>query len=260
MAKLLTWLLIINVVGVVVAALWLSGLLRWFRGLLRPVQCEATKPEPVGYSYCMKRRGHWGKHRTYGGVLFLLPLLVAGCPERYSRVLDGHWPSKEWRVADGRTQATLTKCGYPEDMKAAIGRVWPLVLEEWERAVPGSRVQVESWWLSTACLIEEPEPCALVPQNCAGNTTVVCARKRGCVHSPQQLWVARWWPPVCTAAWPTEPHCVPATAARSAKFYCDFGHEGVELVNKRLNLEQQEHGPLVVKITTAVCARLGGGR
>lgn len=49
---------------------WLDHL-RWL--LLSPftwIQCKAELPFPGGCSYCMRNKGHFGKHRTNDGELF----------------------------------------------------------------------------------------------------------------------------------------------------------------------------------------------
>jgi hypothetical protein len=59
------------------------------------------------------------------------------------------------------------------------------------------------------CLVEQPEPCC-IGNGCVGpyqEGTGKPARKAGCA-SDMHAWASIAWPPVCTAEWPDEPHCV----------------------------------------------------
>jgi len=182
-------------------------------------------------------------------VALLLLLLLSACPARYSRILDGHWPTKEWKVVEDQ------RCGHKAEMEAALAKVLPVVLEELEKALPGSRVQVEAWWMNVACLVEEPERCTMLKCD-VPNPDKRCTRRRGCSWTSQELWVARWWPPICTVAWPAEPSCVKAGAPRSSKYLCDLAHEVEEVMLARLGKVDYAHSEAGLKLNTRVCARL----
>jgi len=105
-----------------------------------------------------------------------------------------------------------------------------------------------------ACLIEEPESCCIHGAGsvaCAGPCQgTTCARKRGCATN-YILWVARNWPPICTSAWPNEPHCVAAGSARQQNYDDDLVHEVCEQTAWSYNLGDAAHA---TEYYTKTCA------
>lgn len=158
-------------------------------------------------------------------------------------------------VESKHTLNTLQTCVRGPELLRVLDLAVPLVAEELTRAglVP-DRVQLGRIMrepLALACVVEQPEPCVWVGAKCASSTDPVCARKRGCA-SYAHLWVARWWPPVCTTNWPTEPHCVSSeTQQNDAGWKADVFHEVAEMICARLGTCKPHEEPAAGAVTRA---------
>lgn len=78
----------------------------------------------------------------------------------------------------------------------------------------------------STCIVRDPEPCTFAgwTNGPIGPDGKTAASKRGCA-SPWHAWASLCWPPVCTSAWPDEPHCVPAGGASTSGWEQALVHE-----------------------------------
>jgi hypothetical protein len=140
-------------------------------------------------------------------LLFILLLFISGCISSSAEPgLCNITAQSEY------TLNTKQVCINPENSIKVADLAWLLslnVLVE-DRYITDRRKAVESLneGVNLVCLIELPEPCC-IGGGCTGpyqEGIGTPARKAGCAND-YFAWASISWPPVCTEAWPDEPHC-----------------------------------------------------
>ncbi|MCU0913026.1 MAG: hypothetical protein MUC88_00510 [Planctomycetes bacterium] len=163
-------------------------------------------------------------------LLLILPLLAA-CP-KYVTLGRMTW------AQDYQTHNTVQKCSNGAEVVAEAERDLAAILETAKADGYVQSVDEATRRIGTrngVCLIDEPETCGgRGPYGPKGQS----ARKAGCAYGGSDIWVSRWWPPICTSEWPTEPHCVAGTGQVREEWRNTLLHELGHLVMARLGIPE----------------------
>lgn len=122
----------------------------------------------------------------------------------------------------------------------------PIILDEltkskfikqpWSELVNRNRQAWTGRPIVGVCLVPEPESCCIgsacaEPHKEIGDA-IAHARKTGCA-SDSNAWASLAWPPVCTTAWPNEPHCVQPIEVKNTGWEVRLFHELFNLAIQR---------------------------
>lgn len=123
------------------------------------------------------------------------------------------------KIESKHTAATVQTCRWTQELATEVDRASECLEQAHRYRGRHVDLRIDPIWV---CQIEQPEMCDSSRQ-----------RKAGCSRSSGQIWVARWWPPVCAPEWPGE-RCVMSHADQQDVGLREVAHEIDEVIYARL--------------------------